>query len=73
MYPNPAEGLVNLKFSNPLIDTAVTITDVLGKTVLTTKLNGTQAIIDIASLNRGMYFINLDIEGNRKTKKLIVK
>jgi uncharacterized repeat protein (TIGR01451 family) len=73
MYPNPAEGLVNIKFSNPLVDTAVTITDVLGKTVLTTKLHGTQAVLNVASLTSGMYFINLDIEGNRKTKKLIVK
>ncbi len=72
MYPNPASGTVTVQLAN--MDSAdVLINDVLGKTVLKAKAEGTEQAIDIAALNSGMYFITVTSGGEPVTKKLIVK
>ncbi|MCR5862441.1 T9SS type A sorting domain-containing protein [Flavobacterium sp. J372] len=72
MYPNPANGMVTLKLAEA--DKAdVTITDVLGKTVLSAKMSSHEQNINITALTSGMYFVKVTAEGQSATKKLIVK
>lgn len=72
LYPNPANGMVTLKLAEA--DKAdVTITDVLGKTVLSAKMSSQEQNINITALNSGMYFVKVTAEGQSTTKKLIVK
>ncbi len=72
VYPNPANGRVNLVVQNAAQAT-VTVTDVLGKTVLTSGMSDNQASLDISHLTTGMYFITLTANGKQMTKKLVVK
>jgi len=72
IYPNPANGRVNLIVQD-IAQATVSVTDVLGKTVLTSVINGTEASLDIAHLTTGMYFITLTAEGKQMMKKLVVK
>jgi len=73
IYPNPATGIINLQLNNAVDAAVITITDVLGKTVLTDTVNGTQAALNIASLKSGVYFVTLKAGGKQLTNKLIVK
>lgn len=73
IYPNPATGEVTLQLNTAVNNADVTITDVLGKTVLTDVITGTQAAVNITLLKSGMYFVTLKTDGRQLTEKLIVK
>lgn len=72
IYPNPASSKVTLQMKN-IFNADVTVTDVLGKTVLTVKVQGAQQDIDVSSLNSGLYFVKVAAGGKSVTKKLIIK
>ncbi len=74
VYPNPASDSVNLI----LADTAagsfdVTVTDLLGKTVLQNSFAGNEGSLTVSSLTAGVYLITIKADGKQSTKKLIVK
>jgi hypothetical protein len=73
VYPNPASGYVSIMTENRNVEANVVFTDVLGKTVLTGKILGNTNLIDITSLNTGVYFITINTDGKSLTQKLIVK
>lgn len=74
IYPNPASGKVSLKLNNIGVTASeAVIADVLGKTILTSSIENNEADIDISSLRSGVYFITINMQGKRSTKKLIVK
>jgi len=69
LYPNPADGLVTVKWTTGMmID--ISITNISGQQVIHTSGNGGTAYIDISDLHPGMYFITVD---NEMSRKLIVK
>jgi hypothetical protein len=75
IYPNPAKQIVNV--SIPSISgkeqVVVSIIDMTGKVVSTTTIVGNNTQLDLSSFNKGLYFINLNINGVSVTKKLIVE
>lgn len=72
MYPNPANGFITLGLINET-NASVIITDVLGKTVLSSQMTAAEQNIDISSLNTGIYFVKVTANGQHSTKKLVVK
>ena len=60
LYPNPAQGRVTVEGTGTM-----TITNVLGQTVLTRQIEGTETI----ELPRGLYFVKL----NGQTRKIVVE
>ncbi|AWH86250.1 hypothetical protein HYN59_14525 [Flavobacterium album] len=74
LYPNPASSKVTLQMQNSTATNAgVTVTDVLGKTVLKTTVTGAQSDLDVSSLKSGVYFITLNADGKLATQKLVIK
>lgn len=74
VYPNPASGKVNLHIQNSNATSFdLTITDILGKTILKSKLQNNDTNLDISSLTNGIYLITLEGGGARVSKKLIIK
>lgn len=74
VYPNPAAANINLMLANTAADGFnVTLTDVLGKTVLKNSFAGNQASLSIGSLTSGIYFVTINADGKQSTKKLVVK
>jgi hypothetical protein len=68
VYPNPSTGLVNVEYAlEQGTPVQVTVTDVLGKTVLDRTLrpaNGTQReTIDMGNLSNGIYLMKLTAGG----------
>ncbi|TYB70663.1 T9SS type A sorting domain-containing protein [Bizionia gelidisalsuginis] len=71
IYPNPTNtGFVTItnKNNSPVI---VSVFDVLGKQVISTTVNNKR--LNIASLNAGVYVMQLNQSGVLTTKKLVIK
>ena len=72
LYPNPANGIVNLKSSDAIIQT-VEVTDLNGRIVM--KIEGVDAletVLNIDGLSKGMYNINLTTDQGIARKILSV-
>jgi uncharacterized repeat protein (TIGR01451 family) len=69
VYPNPAKD--KLHISNYSIITAIEITSVLGKQVLSKTTNKTSLEVDISTFTSGVYFVKIKNENAEKTIKLI--
>lgn len=70
IYPNPANGIVNIKTQLPGIK-QIDVYDVLGKQIMNTSLSGDE--LNISSLKSGIYFVQVTQNNNTATKKLIVR
>src|SRR5690625_114291 len=68
-YPNPVRDKLYLKAQTP-IDNLV-LFDVQGRRILQEKPNSTQTKISTETLATGVYFLQVDLEGKRKTFKVV--
>ena len=66
IFPNPASNLITVKTKLPQIN----ISDITGKTIRTFEVNNGEKILDISSIENGIYFIN---DGKNRGLKLIVQ
>ena len=72
LYPNPTNG----EFDIDLDKTSkyhVTINNVLGQTVLTTKTSAMKTTIDLSNFDKGVYTVELKDEIGTYTEKIIVE
>ncbi|MES2545595.1 MAG: T9SS type A sorting domain-containing protein [Bacteroidota bacterium] len=71
-YPNPTTGIITIALKNSAgsIDN-ITVTDVLGKTVLSNTVNTSNTIVDLSNLTKGLYFVRIQAEGLVKTLKVV--
>ncbi|NMH28546.1 T9SS type A sorting domain-containing protein [Flavobacterium sp. SE-s28] len=71
IYPNPVSGN-NLNISTTANSTKnVVIFDVLGKQVISTKIEG--ETVNVSALKSGVYIVKVTEEGKTATRKLVVK
>ena len=70
IYPNPTGGVINISYQSDF--DLVSITDLSGKEVQYELSNGTSGVltIDLETLDRGVYFVNLLVDQERKTFKI---
>jgi hypothetical protein len=73
MYPNPANGKVTLQLQEDTNNAQVSITDMLGKTVLTKNIKGMQSELNISSLQAGIYFVRLESGNKKEVQKLVIR
>jgi hypothetical protein len=79
LFPNPTSHEATLKFNlnDPAI-VSINVIDILGKNVLPTTINNyiageqTISINKNNTLSKGIYFVNLTINGAKMTKKLVI-
>ncbi len=69
LYPNPVKNLLVVENTNNLEITHISLYDSLGRLIL----EETQAIseIDMSNFSAGIFFITIETENNRLTKKVI--
>lgn len=67
--PNPTSSILNISYSREISE--VSVTSILGQTVLTKKTNSTDVQIDLSSLAQATYFVKVTSEGRQKTVKVI--
>jgi photosystem II stability/assembly factor-like uncharacterized protein len=72
LYPNPASDMLNIEL--PAVNAfSYQIADVLGKSVINGVVNDSRASINTSSLGKGIYFITVQSEGQKATKKIIIE
>ncbi len=71
LYPNPAGNTLNIESQDIIKE--IEFYDALGKKAKAITLNKKEATIDISSLAKGNYIINLITDKGKITKKLVVK
>ncbi len=71
LYPNPAENTLNIESQDIIKE--IDFYDALGKKVKAITLNKKEATIDISSLSKGNYILNLITDKGTIKKKLVVK
>lgn len=74
VFPNPSKGIVNIQFNNLVSDFSVEVYDVMGREVNFTKINDTNnKSIVLDNVEKGVYYINIESENSRTTKKIIIE
>lgn len=68
-YPNPTTGIITISL---LEDSTVSVIDLSGKQVMTKNLEMGEATLDMSSLTKGMYLIQVTGESLTKTEKIIL-
>ncbi|MBC8048261.1 MAG: T9SS type A sorting domain-containing protein [Fimbriimonadaceae bacterium] len=63
IYPNPATDHLFINALNNFNNTELIITDATGKTILTQTLTAANNKINITTLSKGIYFVNIKREG----------
>jgi hypothetical protein len=67
VYPNPANGDLNINFSSksPILNYQLLITDILGNDIYKQTINSIDSRIDVSKWNNGVYFYQ--IRGDKET------
>jgi len=75
VYPNPADDILYIEFSNKTNHIyTLSIFDVLGKEILHQYINAaSKSSIDIRELQAGMYFFNISINNQTLEKGKFIK
>lgn len=72
VYPNPANGIVNINNDQNILVNGVEIVDINGRTVKSVKYDGvSNAQINISDLSSGMYLMNISSDKGMSTKKIM--
>ena len=59
-YPNPTKASITITNKTNLIGKKYIITNLVGQTVITGKLNLDETVVNLESLQSGMYFLSID-------------
>lgn len=73
IYPNPATSKVYLQQETKQQNLKFQIINILGETVLSGDLRSELNILDLADLNKGIYFLQFYDGANRIQRKLIIQ
>jgi hypothetical protein len=68
IYPNPSTGNINIEIQADCLNEMLRIYNVYGQLIHDESLNNLKTIIDLTSLNSGVYFISI----KNKSHKLII-
>jgi hypothetical protein len=73
-WPNPSKGELNISSNFETGSATLTITDVLGKTVLSRPFNTLQKknVLDVSFLNDGIYTITIRTEKTSQSKRIVL-
>lgn len=69
VYPNPAKDVLNIEVAGSE-SYAVSLTNLLGKTVFADK---DKSAINVSALTPGIYFLTIEVKGQKTTKKIVVE
>jgi len=73
VYPNSTREFLYLSATNDIEIQSMQILNISGQTVMTKNLNKKRALLNVSSLNSGMYFISIKLNNNEIVIKKIIK
>ncbi len=72
IYPNPSKGLFTIKIPVLKETCQISITDIIGRVIYSDFIKNEISIVDISDLCSGVYFLEINIENEIFTEKIIV-
>jgi PKD repeat protein len=74
VYPNPSNGVFNVKIDNASDNTTINIIDAMGKNIKTITANGVNGVynIDISNVASGVYFVQVSNGTNTGMQKVTI-
>ncbi|MFM7666576.1 MAG: T9SS type A sorting domain-containing protein [Bacteroidota bacterium] len=72
VYPNPASEVININ-STKMLNAVVTISDLTGKVVKTSSINGLTASVNTSGLNNGIYYVTITEGNSTSTQKVVIR
>ncbi len=74
VYPNPASYVAQVEFDNPQKQMIRgTLFSSIGQLIQRKSTHGNQISYNVSNLSPGMYMIQLDVNGNKTTKELVIE
>jgi len=76
VYPNPASEKLNITFAGNAEQSQLSIYDISGKEVFQKQVNNlgvNQEVVDVSSLDKGIYILMLTTENSQSTQKIIIQ
>jgi len=75
IYPNPTSGQIQVQIEDDQQhkNQTIKVSDMTGKVVIKTKVEGTHTSIDLSDLEPGIYILQIGSLKNRVTEKIILK
>jgi GH18 family chitinase len=70
-YPNPSSDQVYVTMTNGTIDNAVSVYNSLGQLLISKQYNQYAFSIDLSSLDKGIYFVNISTKEGMISKKIV--
>ncbi len=71
--PNPASSLVNVSIDENMIESNLTVYDITGRKMAAVQLKTANAKLETSSFTSGVYFVTVENEKGRVTKKLVIQ
>lgn len=71
LYPNPSNGVFNYEFDGLALGSKMTLTDVLGKVIMTKEISSLTGEIDLSTYGNGTYLLNIQQNEASKTIRLV--
>jgi len=72
LYPNPASDKINIQVANAA-SYNYQITDLLGKLIVSDKVYKESTAVDVSNVKAGIYFLIIESNGQKTTKKIIIE
>ena len=72
VYPNPASEVININ-STKMLNAVVTISDLTGKVVKNSSINGLTASVNTSGLNNGIYYVTITEGNSTSTQKVVIR
>jgi hypothetical protein len=69
--PNPVKNNLTITLETATENTKVSVSDMLGRTVLSSQFSGNQTDLNVSNLLKGMYFVHLKSAGKSVTQKFV--
>jgi hypothetical protein len=73
LYPNPSNGQLNLKVKSAAKNVSIEIINLVGQSVYASKVVVGLNKINVTSLNPGVYFANITVDGVKTSQKLVIE
>ncbi len=73
IFPNPSDNQIRINCSEPFMNAELSITDIRGIHILTTRIPEVISTISIRDISQGIYFLTLKTGHSITTRKLIIR
>jgi hypothetical protein len=72
VYPNPSNGLVNIKLDGSISVKSIQVYDVLGRSIRTEDMDSNEKSLNLSNLPQGVYLLSFITESNGSVTKRII-